>query len=167
VGVDASPEQTALAGALDLPVTQGDVFEFLKSSKQIYGLISALDLVEHLHKEEIIELLRLVWDHLQPDGVFLGRTPNGGSPLGGAVCYGDFTHETILTPTSLHQILRHTGFKEVCFFEQRPLLLGLVSGVRSVLWSALRLLYKFLAGAEAGGFGPDILTQVFWWVAKK
>jgi len=164
-GVDVSQEQVALARGLGLPVTQVDVFEFLQACGRTYGLISALDLLEHLHKEELVELVGLIRERLDPGGIFLGRTPNGGSPLGAGVCFGDFTHETILTPESLRQVLRQGGFKEIRCFEQRPLPLGPVSTLRSALWAAIRLLHKFQAGAEGGGFGPEILTRVFWWAA--
>lgn len=167
LGVDISPEQVGRAHELSLPAVHDDLFAFLKSSDRKYGLISAIDLIEHLTKEEVVQLLNLVREALLPGGLFMARSPNGGSPLAGGVCYGDFTHETILTPNSATQLLLTAGFREVRCFEQKPLPIGLIASIRSLLWPIIRMGYKFLHGVETGGFGQTVMTQVFWIAASK
>jgi len=167
LGVDLSPGQIVSAKKLSLPVEEGDIFNFLRSKENSFGLISALDLVEHLTKEEIFDLLALIKKALIPGGIFLGRTPNGASPLAGSILWGDFTHETVFTPGSMNQVLLASGFQELSFFEQKPLPLGPVSALRAVFWQFARLFYKFLDGVEGGGWGRPILSQVFWFRAVK
>jgi hypothetical protein len=89
------------------------------------------------------------------------QTPNGESPFGGSVRYGDFTHETCFTPPLLGQLLELTGFGAAECRECRPVVRGAASLARSALWRALRQLLRIWNLAETGSAGSGILTRVF------
>jgi len=74
-------------------VIQDDVFSFLKNTDKVYDVICAFDLLEHFHKDELLDLLGLIHSRLTLGGIFVFRTPNGEGPFVGRYRYGDFTHE--------------------------------------------------------------------------
>jgi hypothetical protein len=73
------------------------------------------DIIEHVKKDRIIELLNLVYKTLSCKGKLIIRTPNMASIVG---CYGryiDFTHEVGFTSESLRQVLSETEFVDISF----------------------------------------------------
>lgn len=144
-GVDISGEQVAVARANGFNAIEADVFSFLKENESQYDVIVAIDIIEHFKKEELFELLNLVYRALRPGGLFIIQTPNGEGLMPGYVIYGDLTHFTILSPLSLKHILTLTGFESIlvkelgpAFFIHFPLFIG---------WQivrALAMLVKFL-----------------------
>jgi len=80
--------------------------------------------------------------------------------LGGRVRYGDLTHEIVLTPGSLAQLLRLAGLARVEFREcvDRPH--GLKSLVRWLLWKVLRRLVWLWMLVETGDSGGGVYSQV-------
>lgn len=109
-GIDISQEQVDIASALGFNTIQADAFSFLKENEGKFGLIMAIDIIEHFKKEELYELLSLIDKALIPGGRLIIQTKNGEGLLPGYVIYGDLTHFTILSPLSLTQILTITGF---------------------------------------------------------
>ena len=162
-GVDLSPEQIQHARLhIDQAlIVQGDVRDFLKDSIEKYGLICALDVIEHFRKEEIIPLLELIYEALKPGGSLIIQTPNGESPWLGSVGFGDFTHEWFFTPTGLEHILRLVGFDRFQASETGPVIHGFVSLIRWLLWRVIRYGLKIWNMAETGGAGSGIYTRVF------
>ncbi|MFT3894641.1 MAG: class I SAM-dependent methyltransferase [Anaerolineales bacterium] len=147
-GVDISGEQVAVAKANGFNAIEADVFTYLKENEGQYEVIVAIDIIEHFKKEELFELLNLVYRALKPGGLFIIQTPNGEGLLPGYVIYGDLTHFTILSPLSLKHILTLTGFKNIlvkelgpAFFIHFPLFIG---------WQIVRLLVMFVKFLEIG-----------------
>jgi cyclopropane fatty-acyl-phospholipid synthase-like methyltransferase len=101
-----------LSYAKDVPVECGDVLTTLASPKWSghFALIHAKDLIEHLTKQETIDFLLVSHAALREGGLLLLSTFNGQSMFSTATRYGDFTHEGALTPSSMAQVLRATGF---------------------------------------------------------
>lgn len=101
IGVDNSPEQVALAERLGIgnigEIIQRDIFKFLRQVKIKYDVITAIDVLEHFTKKEIMILVPLIYALLKPDGLFVIRSVNGESPFMGRWLYGDFTHELCFT----------------------------------------------------------------------
>lgn len=116
-GVDSSAEQVEVCRRfVSDKVAKMDLFEFLLSNKQKYDIVIMLDLIEHISKNKIIELLHLVQNSLSPEGKVIIRTPNMGNILGLYGRYIDFTHETGFTTESLHQVLSEAEFVDINFF---------------------------------------------------
>ena len=59
----------------------GNVFDFLCANTGPYRLLSSLDFIEHLRKDEVFEFLSLAREALEPGGYLLTRTPNAGAPF--------------------------------------------------------------------------------------
>ena len=84
-GVDRSVSETTRAHASGTDgVVCDDARSFLGARRDAYGLVAALNIFEHLRKEEVLDLLRVLHGALRPGGQVLIVTPNGLSPFGGA-----------------------------------------------------------------------------------
>lgn len=169
-GVDGSVEQVAAAKRLGIKgVYEGDVMETLHSAPNAsQDAIIAFDLIEHFTKPELIPLIDEVHRVLKPGGRWIIHVPNAESPFAGRIRYGDFTHELAFTRTSLHQLLRASGFAQVNCFEDRPVPHGLKSLIRAGLWAILRAGLLSYIAAETGAFDRRAaFSQNLLAVAKK
>lgn len=76
-----------------------------------FDLVCVFDVLEHLSKSEIIELLRKIGMVLKPGGKLLARFPNGSSPFGAMIQTGDLTHISTLSISSFSQACSVTGLQ--------------------------------------------------------
>jgi SAM-dependent methyltransferase len=168
-GVDISAEQVvvARAQAAGARIHEMDALEFLADKKEMYDCVTALDLIEHLEKKEVMVFLDLAFKALKPGGRLILQTPNAASPWGMAVRYGDFTHGCCFTPQALSQLLALAGFADTQFQEAGPLFKGVVSSARFVLWKLLSLLHRLYNLVETGRVGEGIYTRVFQCCSRK
>jgi SAM-dependent methyltransferase len=170
VGIDRSPQQVAAARSLGLAgVREGEllmVLESLESESQ--GLVIAFDVLEHFRKDEALRFMDQVNRVLAPGGKVIIHTPNGASPFSGRLEHGDFTHETIFTRDSLGQLLASCGFFRIECYEDQPVVHGMVSGLRWLLWRVLRSILRFYLAVETGSLArKEILSQNLFCVAVK
>lgn len=167
-GVDISPEQVEEARRFGLHnVHCEDLRAFLAKHPDEFDCITALDVVEHFPKEEVLPLLDAVLQGLKAGGTFIMQSPNGASPFFGTIRYADFTHELVFTRESVHQILSHVGFCDIRVFPTGPVVHGLPSGLRWLLWQMFRLVLHLYLAAETGVLRGHILTQNLIAVARK
>jgi len=160
-GIDISPEQVSLAKQVTENVIQGNIIEFLKTTKKKYDLIIGLDIIEHLQKDEILCLLGSINTVLKKNGRLVLQSPNGSSPFGTTVFFGDFTHETCFTPKSLQCLLNLYNFYKIESRETRPVPLSFISSIRYIIWQMIRLAMKLRNLVETGDGSNCILTRVF------
>lgn len=160
-GIDISREQTdiAIRNLGDDKVETADAFEFLKNKKDIFDMIIALDLIEHFEKEEILELLQLIYQALKPKGCLLLSVPNAGTLFAGSIRYGDFTHEIAFTRTSLSQVLRLSGFKTIQFLKTEPIVHNFRSLVKFLIWKFIKQLIKIYFLVVTGSVGSGRYDQ--------
>jgi predicted TPR repeat methyltransferase len=117
-GIDLSGEQVELAHRRGLDtVERAEAMEYLRDKPGQFAAITAFDLFEHLTRPELFDLLDAIHRALRPGGRLIVQTVNGGSPFHGLIRYGDLTHETAYTPSSLAQAFRVTGFRSMSFHE--------------------------------------------------
>lgn len=169
-GVDTSAEQVAEAERLGIDgISQGEVLQSLRSlADGSQNTVIAFDLIEHLNKDELLELVDEVRRVLEDGGRWIIHTPNAGSPFFGAIRYGDFTHEQAFTPSSINQLLLASDFRRVECFEDTPIPHGPRSFVRLVLWRLIRSMLRLYLAVETGSGGGDaIFTQNFLVVATR
>jgi SAM-dependent methyltransferase len=160
VGVDVSPEQVDLAHRAGLhQVRQGDYRDLLREHQGQLGAVTALDLLEHLTKPEVLATFDAVAAALAPGGSFVARVPNAVSPFGGNIRYGDFTHETWFTALSVRQLAAAAGFGEVRLIGCPPPVHGLASAARMAAWKPVSGLFKLVLAAETGALRGHIVTQ--------
>ena len=111
-GIDLNPQQLEVArsfGVRNVQCCEGQ--EFLRSSAGQFDFISAIDVLEHVPKDQVLEFLDLVHAALRPGGRFLCQVPNLAA-FYNPVFYMDFSHETPFTASSLKQVLQLANFAE-------------------------------------------------------
>lgn len=161
-GVDISPEQVQLAKQICENVTRVDAIEYLTNkSPAVFDLIIGFDLIEHFRKDEVIRFLDVCHKALRPGGRLILQTPNAESPWGLMIRYGDFTHETAFTPHSIEKLLLLSGFSNIECRQTGPVVHGLLSLVRFLLWRFIWACLALWNLVESGGIGSGIYTRVF------
>lgn len=152
-GVDSASEDLATARNW-LPGVHfelGLIFNYLKAKDRKFDLIHAKDVIEHFTKDELIEFLTLSRDRLSNSGEIWLQTFNAQAPLASATRYGDFTHEIGLTPTSIAQCLRATGY-EVRYVRGVHYCSSSLSGrLRWILSAFIQKLARVMLQARHGG----------------
>jgi 2-polyprenyl-3-methyl-5-hydroxy-6-metoxy-1,4-benzoquinol methylase len=166
-GVDISPEQVAIARAAGLErIREGDYRDVLAEWRGRLAAVIATDLLEHLTKPEALDTFDAVAASLRPGGVFIARVPNAGSPFGGQIQHGDFTHESSYTARSVRQLAAAAGFGSVSVLPCPPAAHGLVSAARVALWKPISVFYRIALAAETGVLRGHIVTQNLRFVAR-
>lgn len=162
VGVDTSAEQVALARQVIDDVHLGDAIAFLNARPASFDVISGIDVIEHLTKNEVLAFLDAAMAALRPGGRLILQTPNAESPWGSMLRYADFTHELSFTPESLSRILSLVGFERIDCRELGPILWGysLRSTLRALVWRMIRLSFVIWNLAELGHRGGGVFTRV-------
>ena len=166
-GCDVSPEQISLAHKLGLvEVQESDVSSFLANLTQNCEFMLLIDVLEHLEKQELLDLLDEAYSKLEKGGKLLIHVPNASGLGGMSVRYGDFTHETAFTASSIKQVLTVIGFSEVQCYEDKPLVNNVKGLLRNLLWQTGTLYYRLLWAAEIGS-PKVILSQNMTVIATK
>ncbi|MFH1645173.1 MAG: class I SAM-dependent methyltransferase [Candidatus Omnitrophota bacterium] len=150
-GIDISQEQINIAKRIRVNnAEKADLREYLKDKKNSYDVIIGRDILEHFSKNEIMDVLQLIYDSLKTGGMLIIQTPNGESPFSNRYRYCDITHEIIFTRISLQQLLSVFDFKDVLCYRTGPVVYGLKSAVRFVLWRFIELFLKAYLLIESG-----------------
>lgn len=166
-GVDISAEQVEVAHGRGLDrVRLGDFHTDLCDASGAWDAVVATDLLEHLTKADLLRTFDSVRHALRPDGVFVARVPNAVSPTGGHIMYGDITHQTWFTPRSVTQLGRAAGFAVIRVFPCTPLVHGLTSAVRAMVWRSFSAAWKIALAAETGQLRGHVVTQNLMFVAR-
>ena len=151
LGIDLSAEMLTLAekaGVKNLKAAEMHVF--LQENKNNFDLIVANDIIEHVTKDEALDLLDSIHSALKPEGMVLLATPNAMSLLGFGNFHREFTHITAYTPLSLAQVLRVCRFKHIRTFGEKPVRYDLKSSFRCLLWSLMKRVLLFLLTIQQG-----------------
>lgn len=168
-GIDLDHQQVEIGRALGVKNIQyGDSRKFLVEAGQSFGFISAIDVLEHIPKAQVLNFLDLVRAALAPGGTFLCKVPNLAAfytPL----FYMDFSHETPFTPSSLKQVLQMAEFSSVKILPFGPVVHGAKSAVRSLLWKGITAGLRFIQTVEGGPRDPSdsIYTAAIYAIGEK
>lgn len=146
--------------ALDLCVTHGfvaregchsgDAVAFFSHTLEQWDAVVMNDVIEHIDKAQIIDLLSAIRRALRPGGILIVKTVNAANPvLGCSSRYLDFTHTVCFTEESLAFVLRCAGFPHVALFPQNIWVFNPVVNVigrclhclMTYFWRCLFLLY--------------------------
>lgn len=160
-GVDLSPEQVALSRKAISPerVHHANVLDFLEGKVEAYDLILGLDIIEHLSKDECIRFLDACCAALRPGGRLVLQTPNADGPWGMASRYNDLTHEIAFNPNLLKRLMKLSGFASCEARECGPVVHGVPSAIRWILWRVLRLAMMGWNLVEIGNPGSGVFTR--------
>ena len=78
------------------------------------ALIVLNDVIEHLEKQELFDLLDAARNALTEGGTLFIKVPNMANPYTGATSFAlDFTHQLVFTEISLRQVLLATDFSDI------------------------------------------------------
>jgi len=160
-GVDISPEQVALSRQVIEHVVGADAIEFLESHENKYDLIAGLDIVEHFKKDEVLRFLDACHNALRRGGHLVLQTPNAESPWGTMHRYHDLTHEIAYDPNSLKRLLAVCGFDKIECRQAGPVVHGVLSLGRYLIWRTIWLALALWNLAEMGSKGSGIYTRMF------
>lgn len=149
-GADSSTDQVREAQRRGVDVVQQDLLEFLQEGKADTDVIIAIDVLEHMSKEKLIDVLEAVYARLRPGGIFIARVPNPQCPFGGAIGFGDVTHQTLLAPLAMQQVLRLANLLPETLIAASPGRFGWRSSIRFVLWLAQQRIFRFMFEIESG-----------------
>ncbi|MDP1955355.1 MAG: class I SAM-dependent methyltransferase [Polaromonas sp.] len=161
VGVNLSQEEIDFAKPyVPVQFVCQDIIEYLSScpDESVDGIF-ALNILEHLSRDELVLLLDNSRRVLVPGGRLVAMVPNGTSPYGTMTRYWDFTHLLAFTPSSVRQLMRLSGFSCVEFMEWGPRAYGVKSFIRYVLWQLIRLGIALRLIIETGSSKGGIYTS--------
>ena len=163
VGVDLSISQIEIAKreCKHAKVICQSIFDFFNYTDQQFDLITGFDFIEHLDKNEILELLKILNNVLKSNGRVIFQTPNPDSPFGMGYRYGDFTHELGISPLALKSLVNIHNFKNFEVRECGPYPHGVISVIRFFFWKIIKLFIDFINLVEVGNFGARIYTRVY------
>lgn len=169
VGVDTSADAVSAAknefGTTQ--VLQIDAFTFLTTKTDSFDLISGLDFIEHVTKDEFYNLLDKTLVALKPGGHFLLRTPNANGLFGMSARYNDITHEICFTPGSITDALICSGYNVEAIWEDHGRPTSILQFFHWVAWQSARFFIRCVSAAESGSWGDGILTRNMWILATK
>jgi cyclopropane fatty-acyl-phospholipid synthase-like methyltransferase len=118
-GVDSSPEQIAFARQVGANVFPQDINAWLSEQPEAsQQIIFAIDLIEHISKDDMMALLKAAYRVLAKGGRLILRFPNGDSPLVGMNLFNDITHVWTYTPNCLDTLARMHGFTATRFLDE-------------------------------------------------
>jgi SAM-dependent methyltransferase len=161
-GVDACREELDEARHfVHARLVHSDLVDYLRATPDAsIGFLSALNVLEHLPKDILPEVLRQARRVLRPGGTLLAIVPNAMSPFASIARYWDVSHELSFSPNSVRQLAALVGFSDqVDFDEVGPIPHGLKSVVRWGLWRVLRMGIKGWLLIESGAVRGTVFTQ--------
>lgn len=165
-GFDLDENQINLARLLDLPAARGDVFDALSKSTEQYDLISSLDFIEHLTKDEVLRFLDACKNKLSDGGILILRAPCADGPFGAHDVWNDLTHQWGLTSNVLQTILEMCGYVNVQILDERPEPTSPINAMRWLVFFPTRMLAHAFCIA-LGMRPPKIWTRSMMAIAYK
>jgi 2-polyprenyl-3-methyl-5-hydroxy-6-metoxy-1,4-benzoquinol methylase len=168
LGIDISPDVINFCKELGLNVLLvEDTTKFLESNPETYDIITMLDVLEHIPREEVIPLLKAIKISLKRNGKVIIQVPNMWAPDSNLHYFNDFTHVTGFSENSLRQVLEAAGFNK---FEFHGFEILIDRTWKNYLKKFLRKLYhkKIIFERKINGnIVSKILDPVFYVVATK
>ena len=169
-GVDISEEQTDYAkSVLGLNnVERTDAIYWLEGKESIFDVIFAIDILEHLDTNDLIELCQKIFTSLKPGGRVIVQVPNGVSLIN-PIIYGDLTHVRAFTVESMKQLFLMAGFiPPFEYYGIPPHNLNSVHKLKKIIWRLfLRPIINFFVITTYQRMSPAIYTDNFIAVAFK
>lgn len=145
-----------------------DSSQYLKQRYNQFDLIVLNDVLEHVPKDQVVDLVSSIRASLKPKGKLLIKVPNAQSPHFAIGRYGDLTHEQSFTETSFIQLFRACGFEKYNFIAEKiPFKVGVRSFLAICIIRPIYFWWIRNIRAATGHSSPKILTQAIIAVAEK
>lgn len=166
-GVDVSVEQIEKGKSMGISnLISSDIVQYLAGNTDKYDVIIAKDVIEHFTKDEVFEILELIYKNLKDGGRFIMQVPNGQGIYHTSIFYGDYTHEMAYTMSSISQITANNGFSGANYYPTGPIPKNIKGMIRYALWQLKVAQLKFWKMIETGN-ASGIFTQNIIAVIKK
>ena len=160
-GVDSSPEQIAFAQQVGASTCVQDAIAWLRQQpNHSQAALAGIDFLEHISKDDVMELLRHSQRVLMPGGRLILRYPNGDSPLVGMNLFNDITHVWTYTANCLDTLARMHGFARTRFVDESA------KAIRDHRWlkvplchlsqAVLRLLFRAATKENVTRWSPNL-----------
>ena len=168
-GIDLSPEQVKMAGVFGVDgIELAEAADFLSLHHEEFDVVTAIDLIEHLTKDELMDFLQVVFKALRPGGRVLFRTPNMDAPQASVFAFADFTHEVFLNKNSGMQIMQSAGYLNArvlpgLVFIENPV----KEFFRRIIWFKYVLWRKLILFASARTWDDVVFTPNLVLVGEK
>ncbi|HEV2394980.1 MAG TPA: class I SAM-dependent methyltransferase [Verrucomicrobiae bacterium] len=161
VGADSSAEQIQFARQIGAEVFETDFKSWLASEPDSSReAIVAIDLIEHISKDEFMDLLGDSSRVLARGGRLILRYPNGDSPLVGRNLFNDITHVWTYTTNCIETLGRMHGFSRFDFVDESS------AAIRDSRWlkvplsklgtGVLKLLFRAATKEQIDFWSPHI-----------
>jgi 2-polyprenyl-3-methyl-5-hydroxy-6-metoxy-1,4-benzoquinol methylase len=167
-GIDISSSCVDFCRSLGLNVELVDsIISFMKDKSETYDLITMIDVLEHIPKDEVIPTLKSIHSSLKSDGILIIQVPNLNSPEGFLHMFNDFSHLNGFNEHSLSQVLIAAGFKHI-YFQPFETIIGnsIKKRIKRFLREIIYFKYK-LERRITGNISYPIMTPVFSAIVKK
>lgn len=167
LGVDVSSSAIRYCESIGLNcMLVDDTIEWLRGHEGVFSLVTVIDVLEHIKKEDTLNFLKAMKNALIENGILIIQVPNLQSPDGYLHRYNDITHEVGYVEHSLNQVLLAAGFSDIIFGGFEEFVSGgvkecLKKKLRGIFWS-----YTRFARIISGNLNPRILHPVFYSVVK-
>jgi 2-polyprenyl-3-methyl-5-hydroxy-6-metoxy-1,4-benzoquinol methylase len=167
-GVDISPSTVKFCNNLKLNCElTDDTASWLGRNKEKFSLITCLDVLEHVPRDQTIDFLKAVRASLANGGLTIIQVPNLQSPYGYLHHFNDFTHVTGFVEHSLGQVLLTAGFTKFEFYGFEEIYAtSFKQCVRLMLRFFYRKIVRLMRAINANP-NPLVLDPVMFVVAKK
>lgn len=143
----------------NISISNYEIIDYLKSKKNTtFDIITAFDVIEHFKKEEVLNLLELIYKKLKNNGLFIMRVPNAGSLSGLYLLYSDLTHEWSYTSLLAKQLFHLTSFDKIEILPEynpknlKSSLLNFFQKIISIISSSLKEKFIFSSNIIVIGY---------------
>lgn len=142
-GIDISQSTIKACKAKDLNCQLVEnTNQFLLENQNKYAVITLIHVIEHISKEDIIELIANCRKALKKDGCLIIETPNMASYDNAFMRYNDFTHVTGYTEASAAQMLQICNFKKMTIFGTNIIFLPTLSNKILKILNQIHTLFR-------------------------
>jgi len=169
LGLEVSKEQVEVSKELGISnyILECDILSYLENNtSELVNVFILKDIIEHFTRNELFYIFEKLTNRLDNDGKIIIHIPNASGLFGMTIRYGDLTHELAFTPKSIRQLLYTFGFNKIEIKEDIPIVHGLFSSIRYLLWYIFTLRYRIIYLVETGSF-DIVLSQNMTIIAKK
>ena len=113
-GIDVDKSQIESACRRGLKAFRiSSITDFLDASDLQFDVVTMMDVLEHVPKDQQVPTLRSIYRVLAPGGRLVIQVPNANSVAASRWLYNDFTHICSYTEQSLRPVLANGGFKTI------------------------------------------------------
>ena len=168
LGIDISPSTINFCKKRDLKCELVEnTPDWLLNHKNQFDLITLLDVLEHIPREQCIDFLKALKEGLAPQGKLIIQVPNLQARDACLNHFTDFTHFVGYEEHSLKQVLTIAGFSKIKFssfeiFPEKTFKNFVKKCFRFLYWKHVRF-----SRAVTGNMNPEILSPVFFAYVEK